>query len=465
MPSRTSHADVDLSRDPGASDLPFFYGWVMLPIAMLGVICTSPGQTFGISVFNKAFTDSLGMSLTKLTGAYMVGTFLASLAMPYVGRQMDRHGIRKTMTVVVVMFGLACFWTSQVTGLYTLFLAFLFLRMFGQGALTLLSANTLSYWFNRRLGMVSGIANAGMAGAVAFVPALNLWLIGTVGWRWAYVILGLAVWVILLPLLATLYRDRPEDIGQVPDGFESAPRQDADGKPEVEPDFTVGEAVRTGMFWLMAASTASWSMIGTAVLFNIIPIFESRGLPADQAGVMYTSLGLTQAGTLLIGGFLADMLPLTWLLAAGVGGMIASLGILLWAVGGPWMAVVFGTVLGLSQGLIVVIGNPIWRRYYGRAHLGKIRGSLTTLMVASSSVGPFLVGLAHELLGGYDAILLVFMLVQVPLVVAALIVRPPEFPPKTRQMKSKSAGAPSRATRCAARGVRDTSAGRAQLRA
>jgi len=402
----------------------------MLPIAMLGFVCTSPGQTFGVSVFNTSFRDALNLTDTKLSAAYMFGTLLASLSMPLVGHLMDRHGLRRTMTGVVSLFGLACIFTSQVTGLVMLFFAFLFLRMLGQGALGLLSGNTLAFWFNRRLGLASGLCHFGFAAAFGLVPALNLWLIHRVGWRWAYAVLGMGVWAILLPLLATLFRNRPEDVGQVPDGG-PPPARDGLNDPAVEPDFTVREAARTGLFWVMALSGASWGMIGTGLIFHIQRIFGMFELGAAHVAAMYTALGIALAATQLIGGALADRVPLRFLLAASLTGMIGALSLLRFGAGW-WLPYAFGCLVGTSQGLIMVIGNPIWRRNYGLAHLGKIRGSLATLMVAATSLGPFLVGLARDQFGGYDEILLMFMILPAPLVVCALIVPPPKYPPPGR---------------------------------
>ena len=111
------------------SRLPFFYGWVMMPAVMLVSICTSPGQTFGISVFNPYIQEALGLSSSELSGAYMMGTMLASLPLFWVGALMDRHGPRKVLIGVVLLFGITCIGMRYVSGLPSLFVAFFFLRL------------------------------------------------------------------------------------------------------------------------------------------------------------------------------------------------------------------------------------------------------------------------------------------------------------------------------------------------
>ena len=81
-----------------------YYGWIMLPLSMAGVICTSPGQTYTVSVFNRSLREELDLTHTELTGAYMVATFLAALPLAYIGGLMDRFGPRITKTAVVLLF-------------------------------------------------------------------------------------------------------------------------------------------------------------------------------------------------------------------------------------------------------------------------------------------------------------------------------------------------------------------------
>ncbi len=269
-----------------SSSTRLYYGWVMVPIATLTLIATAPAQTFGLSVFNPSFREALGLSHSQLTGAYMLGTLLASLPMSWFGALIDRFGLRRVLTAVVLLFGGACVAASQVVGLLTLLLAFLMLRMLGQGAMGLLSGTTLPFWFERRLGTVEGVRNFGIAAAIGTVPALNLWLIDTVGWRWALATLGVGVWSVMLPLLLA-FRNRPSDVGQP---FENgAVSSEGHRDPSVAQDdgFTFAEARRTRAFWIFAAAMTFWAMANTAVFFNIVPLFAERGLSeADAAALL-----------------------------------------------------------------------------------------------------------------------------------------------------------------------------------
>jgi sugar phosphate permease len=428
-----------------AGRLPFFYGWLMLPVVMLVVICTAPGQTYGVSVFNPYLRQALDLSSSQLSGAYMAGTLLAALPLTWIGAMMDRYGARVVLVGVVLLFGLACIGMMQVRGMATLFVAFFFLRLLGQGAMGMLARNTLAMWFSRRLGVASGIANFGAAAAVGGVPALHLWLIETQGWRWAYAFLGLGVWFLLLPLLVFFYRNRPEDLGLRPDGDTAPDPLDKSQEAKAAADtasqktaqkkgneaapfsFTLAQALRTRSFWLAVCGMASWSMSGTGIQFHIVSIFAERGLSAADAAAMFSVYAGVMAFTRLGGGILADRVPLNLIMAAAL--VFQGIGmVVLNQVEAVWLPVVFGVCFAAGSSLLMAVSETMWVRYYGRLHLGKIRGAVTTIGVGSSSVGPFALGVAYDLSGGYETILWVFVGLALVLSLLSLLATPPAAP-------------------------------------
>ena len=425
LPAAPKTNSLSPAADPVVARVPFFYGWVMLPIAVVGQIATSPGQTYGISVFNEAFRRDLGLSHTELTGAYMLGTLLAALPVSYVGSLMDQYGIRRVMAAVVVLLGGTCTAISQVNGLLTLFCAFFFLRMLGQGALTLLSSNTLAMWFHARLGMASGLMSLGTAAAFAFVPSVNLYLLDNYGWRGAYVILGIGVWAVMLPLLAIFFRNRPEDVGLSPDGAILPDK--AAAPPPLDKAFTLAEAARTRAYWILLSMNALWAMVGTAIVFCLLPLFESYGLGATDVTRFFTYFAASMAGAQFLGGLLADRLPLNMLLTLSMAGTTLST-VLLTRVDTSFRVAVFAVTAGAAQGVFLVLQQTVWARYFGRAHLGKIRGTIWTGCVAGSSVGPFAMGLSMDLTSSYATALWLFVVFYTVLTLAAPWATAPRLP-------------------------------------
>ncbi|MGZ8804899.1 MAG: hypothetical protein ACXWZG_06320, partial [Microbacterium sp.] len=130
-----------------------FRGWWMLVWCTLALGLTAPGQTVGVAVFIDDFIAGLGLSRSAVSGAYLVGTVTGALALPFVGRWIDRIGISRAMLVIGAAFGGALIATSAVRGIVTLALAFVGIRMLGQGALSLTGQTGIALWFNRRRGL------------------------------------------------------------------------------------------------------------------------------------------------------------------------------------------------------------------------------------------------------------------------------------------------------------------------
>ncbi len=117
-------------------------------------------------------------------------------------------------------------------------------------------------------------------------------------------------------------------------------------------------------------------------------------------------------------------MPLNRLLAVAMAAVVGSMA-LFWTMQRPLWIPVCGLFLGSAQGLVMAIKSTLLPRYYGRAHLGRIRGFFTTVMVSASSVGPFILGLYKDWAGSYDGCLMVFVLLSAPLVGLSLLATAP----------------------------------------
>lgn len=397
----------------------------MLPIVLAIQVASSPGQTFGVSVFNPYIRAELGLSHSEISGAYMLGTLLASVPMVYVGSLMDRHGPRRILAVVVSLFGLTCVGFSQASGLMTVFLSFLLLRMLAQGSMGLLAGNTMALWFNKRLGFAVGIVSTAGALSMGLVPTINLWLIQSVGWRWAYALLGMSVIGVVLPLLAVLFRNRPEDVGQTPDGLR--PISTAVEARPPEKSHNLSFAIRTRAYWIMAVTVSMPSMFITGIHFHAVQIYIDAGMTEADAAGMFGRFAVAVAAAMLLGGFMADRFRLNLLLSASLIGLSSGIW-LLTQVDSPATSTLFAVALGSGQGIFMSVRSTLWVRYYGRAHLGKIRGTLATVEVAASSTGPLLMGAAHDLFGSYNGILTLFAAITAPMILITLFATPPKSP-------------------------------------
>jgi len=403
----------------------FFYGWVMLPLAMLALIATSPGQTYGVMVFTETIRQELKLSHSQFSAAYMMGSLLGAIPIFLVGMFQDRYGLRNTLAVCLMLFGTACLVMSMASNWLTLWGAFFLLRCLGPGSVALLAGNILAFWFHKRLGTVEGFRSLGMACAMAVIPMGNLWLLDQMGWRWSYFTLGLLIWGAILPLIVWLFRNKPEDIGQQIDG-ELSSEEDETAKIEttLHRSHRLREAIATRSFWVILTGTCLFAMIQTGLFFSLVAMVLDRGLPESHAVLMTSAFGFSLAAAHLIGGILADCLSARLLMSLSLAGFSGGLAIF-WGGESSLLLMIAGAVLGLSQGVFFGSSNPTWARYFGRDHLGRIRGIVMTGMVASSSLGPFLIGLCKDFTGSYSWILGSFSLLPLPVAIAMGFVSAP----------------------------------------
>lgn len=245
-----------------------------------------------------------------MSTAYLVGTLSGALTMPAAGRLIDRRGVRTATLVFGTGFGAVLCAMAGVAGFVTLALGFAGTRILGQGALTLTATTTVAIWFDDRRGMANGIKAAAGSGLMALVPIASAAVIAAVGWRTAWIVLGLAAWSIVLPLGLWLIRDpRRGDAG--PD----RPADDAGSGARIGtgPSWPVRDVVRHPAFLAMTGATALAALIGTGLMFHHIDLLTGQGLTTAEAAAAF--LPLTVAGAIAALG------------ASAVGPLIVSLGL------------------------------------------------------------------------------------------------------------------------------------------
>jgi len=429
------------------TQMPIFYGWIIFLAATFGLIMTSPGQTYAVSIFIEHFIRDLGISRSWVSTLYTIGTLVGSFALPFVGRQIDRRGVRAMVVIISLLFGVACVYMGTIRNALMLGVGFIAIRMLGQGSLGLVCNNAINQWWVRRRGTVLGISGMLMALlGLAGVPNLINWLIPQIGWRATYMALGAALLLIMAPVGYLFFRDRPEAYGLRPDGRKRA-RSASLPNPNTPPvnaqpasrfadtadedddfpeeNWTLPEALRTTAYWVFSLGLASISMLGTGLMFHIVSIFADNNLSATVAASAFVPVAIVSAVTNLGSGVIVDRFPVRILVAVALVLQAASLYMVQFLDGAGW-ALAFGIVLGATTGLQRTVSTVVWAMYFGRLHLGSITGTTTTIMVASSALGPMPMGIARDLLGSYNTTLSVLALLPLTLGMASLFVSRPQ---------------------------------------
>ena len=142
-------------------------------------------------------------------------------------------------------------------------------------------SNLVAHWFNRRRGFALSIMAMGFSVSMAVHPPLSQWLIDAVGWRQAWVWLGISTWVLLLPAVVFLIHNRPENLDLAPDG-DSSMTIEASTTSAAEHGLTLREALATATFWILSFGLFGLSMLVTSLHFFQVSILTAQGLAEGQ---------------------------------------------------------------------------------------------------------------------------------------------------------------------------------------
>lgn len=378
----------------------FFYGWVIVAIANLGIFASGPGQSHTFSVFVEPISNDLGISSATIATAYGAATLVAAFILPQTGRMVDRYGPRKALIGIIVLLGLACLLFGAAANFLWLAVGFAALRFFGQGSLMLGCANIVSQWFAKSRGFAMSLMALGFGISMAIHPPLGQFLIETVGWRTGWYILGGLTWLLMLPPLVLLAFDRPEDVGLRPDGEKPAAGP-ATTNPTTNADITgltLGEALRTISFYVVSLGWFAIAMLVTTLHFWQVTVMTRQGVATDTAAQAFTISAVAMALAMPMVGAMFDRMRTRYVFAIGLLVTATSLITVTFA-SDTLTTIAYAIIFGINNAFSMTMFGYLWPRYFGRRHLGSIQGTGQMIGVVGASVGPFPVGWAIDTIG------------------------------------------------------------------
>lgn len=377
-----------------------FYGWRILLLATLTGALTGPGQTIGVSVFIDHFIADLALNRSQVATAYLIGTMLGALSLPAVGRWIDRVGARPAITLIGLAFSIALVAMSGVASFLTLAAGFTFIRLLGQGALSLASTVAVTHWFERRRGLALGIYMTAVTILIGLTPVLLNLAIEATTWRTAWLIAAGVVLISVVPIGWFGIISYPADVGEIPDGHAAT----ATGRhlDRAAISYTRTEAMRTVAFWIILAMSAVIGAWATALSFHQISLLGEAGLSSSAAALMFLPQVSGGAAAALAFGALTDRVEARWLIPASMGCLAVAQ--LLVPILTPGVLVfVYAVTLGIAGGSSRSIIAAFLPKWFGTGHIGSISGIITFAGVVGSAVGPVTFSLGRDWLGGYGA--------------------------------------------------------------
>jgi predicted MFS family arabinose efflux permease len=381
------------------------YAWTVLALCFFAILCAQ-GVRLSFGAFVRPWEEAFGVSRGTITLIGSLSFLVYGGSQPFVGRTVDRFGIRRTLVVssLLVAAGLALSAAAQSP--WQLALTYGVVASLGFGGASGVAASVaVTYWFTQRRGLAFALVEAGFgAGQLLLVP-LALLAVSQAGWRETLIGGALLLAVVVAPVLARWLRDRPEELGLQPIGGPSAPAAEvhaAGGPPPVD---GLRALLRSRGFWVLAAPFFVCGLTTTGFVdTHLIPLAQDRGIPSATTGLAVALLAAANVTGILASGPLADRVDNRLLLAGLYGTRALSFVALYFLAGGPAL-LAFALLFGLVDFSTVAPTQWLAARYVEPRTVGLAFGCLNAVHQLGSAIGAWLPGLAYDATGSYDEVM------------------------------------------------------------
>ncbi len=402
-----------------------FYGWW---IVTGGFILFFFGIGLAINTVG-IFIEEVVSTLHFKRGDFSLFFSIAAISMMVgaivVGKLIEKVNIRIIMVTGTVLFTVGILLYSQCRTLAQFYSVSVILGIGSAGTHIIPVTTMINNWFVKKRGLATGIVFAGTGiGGLVLNPFVT-WLIEKnflkmeFGWQGAYIISGIIAGIFIIPIALFVMKKTPAEMGQFPDGVEVQQDEETSGE-----GFTLGESVKTSMFWLVAAMAFFFSVINMGINQHLYPYLNAdMGFTKSAAAMIVGAyLGMTVLGKISLGA-LSDRRGLSFAVTLFVSIVFAGIAILT-RVNVLWLAVVFVVVFGFGNVIQTVIPPLMTAHCFGLKQYGLIYGIISIFMTIGSGIGTPLSGYVRDSTGSYHGAFYLYMgLLVLALAVALLALR------------------------------------------
>jgi OFA family oxalate/formate antiporter-like MFS transporter len=371
-----------------------FYGWFVVAGAF-AVTLIGFGSAYTFSAFLHSLQTEFTASRGSVSLVFSLAGFLYFALGIISGPLADRWGARLLSTLGMLLIAVGLCAASLARTLGQVYVAYGLGVGLGVGCSYVPAVGAVQRWFVKRRGFASGVAVSGIGVGTLVMPPLASFCIGALGWRHAYLVLGLVAAVVGVGA-ALLIENDPRDRGLAPDGEVLR----AGAGQELPAGFSVRDAIKSRRFLSLYAACLICSFGIFVPFVHLIPYALDHGVPQASAVLLLGAVGVgSTAGRFFLGG-LADGLGRERALLLMFVGMAGAL--LIWMFSTAfWGMTVFALVYGVFYGGFVAVLPALVMDYFGGRHVGGIIGVLYTSIAAGTLIGPSAAGFAFDVSHSY----------------------------------------------------------------
>ena len=395
---------------------PFFYGWIIVAIAMLAGFISSGVSNVTMAVVLKPISEDLGWSRSVTAAAIALGSFGGGMLSPLFGPVADRFGPRVLLPLGGILVGMLSIGVSLSTAPWQFYATFIPARALTEFLLCgVVPYTAIANWFHVKRPRAMGLVAMSTPLGSAAMTLIYQFLVTHYGWRSAFLVLGLAFLFLVVVPAAIFLRRQPEDLGMYPDGVAPILHPDSISTAAVpnsanaERSWTRAQAVQTSALWLLVASVFLASLGTGGIAFHTVAYFTDVQVPPAVAAGAVSVMALSGALGNGVWGALAERLSPRSLSVTTTALSAASVALLM-HVNTPLTAYLFGVLFGISaRGGTAVLTQIMLAHYFGRRSFGAISGVLEPFHKGGLGVGALVAGVAFDWSGNYRAALLFFL--------------------------------------------------------
>ncbi|MDJ0811847.1 MAG: MFS transporter [Desulfobacterales bacterium] len=395
-----------------------FYGYTIVAACFV-IQGIGVGSFIACGVFIPSLIDAFGWSRTMIAGASSMALLLMGFLGILTGALNDRFAPRIIMTVTGIILGSSYLLLSQMKAVWQLYLFLSLMAGIGLSSIDIIPLSTTSRWFVARRGVMTGLVKVGTGAGQLIMPFLAGIFITHLGWRNAYIIIGLIVLIFVVGAGQLLRRD-PLQLGQVPDGRNNP----HDGiESEAESGLTFAEALRSRPFWMLWALNLLAVASMFVILVHIVPHATDLGIATlPAAGILSTIGGVSMIGRLSVG-FAIDWIGSPKCMQICLLTLVASF-IWLQMAHDVWTLYAFAAIYGIAHGGIFTVISPIVAELFGIRSHGALFGIVVFGGAVGGAIGPVLAGLVFDLTRSYDLIFMALICLAALSLLLMLLLRP-----------------------------------------
>lgn len=398
-------------REKVAESIPFYYGWVIFAVMGIASYSSRPMMAVAtLSIFMVPMTAELGWTRSQFSGAVSLGGIFAVGFTPLVGWWVDRHGASSVVALGGLITGICAVGLSSVSSPGVFYLLYVPGRMAFASLLELGPSTSLSNWFVTQRASVLGYLGVTHGTGLATMPLVAQLLIHKWNWETAWLVLGIyTLCIAVLPAVLFIAR-RPEDMNITLE--KNSPPYNPNNTKELTPssnrplgqfeiNYSLQQALHTRAFWFLAIFSATGFMVQAGVSLHQAGHYIEQGLNPTTAAITVSCFALSQVPGAVLWAYSAKMIPVRFLLA--MSGFLIATGAVGTSSSNSFIAAMLAaTSLGLGVGGIHTLLRLAWANYYGRTHLGSIRGVTLPVQIAGQACGPIIAGLMYDSWNNYQ---------------------------------------------------------------